>query len=321
MLSLGVAAVYTCRSVWKVRSTEIHAKLNLSSPSLDLGDGLPSSEMVGEIEISNTGVAPLNYEITKLCNCTAVTPQSGSLEPGATVDVKVTLRLDGKFGTEKQSAIIIRSNDPLNPDVRVPIVGRCPAPIVVEPAQLDFGVIAPGEQRSLDCRIALTDHGRTRGRDIRMIYDKNILNVSPDQFSFDDDARAVLRVTMTAKTRGQMLGFLTIFQGDSRYEFDIPVCAMVRNSVDCNPASVRFPSSGKKQFELTTIVWRSTTDDLGEPDITELPAGVELTVLPGQGRFRRWRLVFSEEFFDSHLDRLSVKLVEGGELVLPLLYD
>jgi hypothetical protein len=106
--------------------------LRLASASVDLGECFVGASTADTVIVSNGGTMPLN--VTSLAFNDAaftVAPSSFSLNPGEIIPV--TLKVTPKSDGARTATLTLKSNDPDNPEVGVPVavMGRRPPRIAV----------------------------------------------------------------------------------------------------------------------------------------------------------------------------------------------
>jgi hypothetical protein len=143
-----------------------------------------------------------------------VEPNAGSVPPGGRSDVAVTFDATGLVGGDYESVIVVRSNDPLTPELSVPphmhVTG---APdIVVEPAAIDFGDLFIGAAHIEGLTVS------NAGTDLLTVSDLLIDNAdfSSDSSSFTlaPGETGSVAVTFAPANPGPSAGTLTFVSDD-----------------------------------------------------------------------------------------------------------
>jgi hypothetical protein len=99
-------------------------KLNIKDPIYDFGRIKQGEKVTREFVITNTGKSDLNIRMTRAtCGCTASEPEKSDLGPGESSKIKVTFDSKGRSGEQKK-AVMVYSNDPLNPTQKISIIAR-----------------------------------------------------------------------------------------------------------------------------------------------------------------------------------------------------
>jgi len=90
--------------------------------------------------IRNDGDAELVINKVKpACGCTTAKLETKNVAPGAEVEIKTTLSLKGRSGRQTKP-IIVHSNDPDNPRLRLAIVGTVHEHVKLQPKKFSFRV-------------------------------------------------------------------------------------------------------------------------------------------------------------------------------------
>ncbi len=100
-------------------------KIHISSQKIDLGEVMHSEFAEGSFLLGNSGNAPLKVtEIESSCGCTVVDFEPGVvIAPGQKKSIKVSVDTIGKVG-EIRKKLVVKSNDPLTPEIDVFIYVR-----------------------------------------------------------------------------------------------------------------------------------------------------------------------------------------------------
>ncbi|MBF0253662.1 MAG: DUF1573 domain-containing protein [Candidatus Omnitrophica bacterium] len=109
--------------------------------TVDRGDNVEHRYVV-----RNAGTEDLViHRISASCGCTSATTPPIRVAPGAEEAVEVVLATAGKMGRETQS-IVLYSNDPVHPEVRLILTGMVNTGITLEPEEVDFGKVPRGQE-------------------------------------------------------------------------------------------------------------------------------------------------------------------------------
>ena len=144
-------------------------------------------------------------------NFLVVTPESGTVEAGGSVDISVVADATELNGGTYEAALVITTNDPENPELVVDVtVNVTGAPgITIEPGSIDFGDVIDGNEATQEVEIT------NSGTDVLNVSD---ITVEGDAFSVDfDDAFSLevgesetVLVTFTPDGAGDYSGTLTV---------------------------------------------------------------------------------------------------------------
>ena len=99
-------------------------ELKIDETNYHLGNIKQGEKVTREFVITNTGKSDLNIRMTRAtCGCTASEPEKSDLGPGESSKIKVTFDSKGRSGEQKK-AVMVYSNDPLNPTHKISIIAR-----------------------------------------------------------------------------------------------------------------------------------------------------------------------------------------------------
>ncbi len=138
-------------------------KIGSPQPEFDFGDRESGTNVTGTFKITNEGDEPL--VISKLlpgCGCTSAKITQETIPPGGEATITAVLSLKFQKGAQRKN-VVIKSNDPDNPNYTVYLVGRAVSPIRIEPDRLDLGeidahaggvrtieLVAPGPEKAFE---------------------------------------------------------------------------------------------------------------------------------------------------------------------------
>ena len=141
-------------------------------------------------------------------------PGSGTVSPGGSVDVAVTFDASGLFGGGYDALIRVASNDPDEPEVRVParleVTGV--TDIELSSAALSYGSVFVGGSR-LDS-LVVTNAGTDRLDVTEVSSSLADFLVSVGSFSLDPGERRVVMVTFHPGSVGEIAGTLRVRSND-----------------------------------------------------------------------------------------------------------
>ncbi len=91
--------------------------------------------------IRNVGSKPLVItQVQAACGCTTTNSVDRPIEAGGVSEITAVLDLKGRVGPQ-MSSIAVRSNDPMQPELRLSIAGTAVSSVMIAPESLDFGRI------------------------------------------------------------------------------------------------------------------------------------------------------------------------------------
>ena len=117
-------------------------------------------QLEGAFTVTNEGTQPLEFKISASCGCSFVRPMGGTLSPGASRAIRVGLRLPATVGSEKNTQVVVESNDPRQPRVSLLATARAPAPWEVSETQINFGYVLRRELAHPPRRVLFVRPGR-----------------------------------------------------------------------------------------------------------------------------------------------------------------
>lgn len=117
--------------------------------------GLMDPLNVGEhvFEIENKGAAPL--EISgggSSCKCTLSDLESAVIAPGDSFAVKLTWN-SGHASRQFQQSAIVRTNDPISPEIELAVVGQVKAVLTALPSTANFDRLVPSNAKEIQVAI------------------------------------------------------------------------------------------------------------------------------------------------------------------------
>jgi hypothetical protein len=128
------------------RRDAVAPALQFETLDQDLGPLPPGNEILYRFRVRNAGRAPL--EIAKAypdCGCLRVEFPQAALMPGAQGEIVVVFDLrKRKVEGEFEHQIMVESNDPVLPYVRLTVYGNNKQRLSVAPSRVDFGAIPAG---------------------------------------------------------------------------------------------------------------------------------------------------------------------------------
>ncbi len=132
-----------------------HPRIHADKPLFGLGKRWSTEPPVKHaFVLENVGKLPLKITgVSSSCGCTTIGKKQITLEPGETWDLEIELDL-----TQQKSLvahkITVFSNDPVEPQYTLRIVGVVQRPIVLSPPNgMFFGKVGPEEKRTREIKI------------------------------------------------------------------------------------------------------------------------------------------------------------------------
>jgi thiol-disulfide isomerase/thioredoxin len=123
------------------------AKLVVDEPLYDFGNIERGNLVKHAFVLRNEGDAPLNISGVKpACGCTVARLTSEVIKPGDEARLDVSLNLKLQEGPQNRS-ILIQSNDPLQPNLTLSLMGTATSRVVCNPKRVDFDHISDTTER------------------------------------------------------------------------------------------------------------------------------------------------------------------------------
>jgi hypothetical protein len=128
-------------------------KIKLQEQTIDFGTVNSGTTVKAEINFTNQGNAPL--EIKKLktsCGCMTGSLVQNIYQPGQTGNIEIAYKTKNRKGPTK-GYVIISSNDPQQPNVKVNLKANVIQLIETKPASLIFSDLKPGQRMSKSIQV------------------------------------------------------------------------------------------------------------------------------------------------------------------------
>ncbi|MCX7819919.1 MAG: DUF1573 domain-containing protein [Kiritimatiellae bacterium] len=129
--------------------------VQVNPPALDFGRvRAQDPELVRRLRIRNAGDEPLRIEgIDSGCGCAEVRVEHDLVPVGAATEMIVRLNLLGRRGKFYRE-VVLRTNDPRNPSVKIPIVAEILSPWALTPTGVMFGDLSPDRSATQSLRLS-----------------------------------------------------------------------------------------------------------------------------------------------------------------------
>ena len=132
-------------------------KLAVEGAEYNFGRIYQGEKVEHVFQFSNAGDAPLSIlRVRSSCGCTAALVSSTELAPGEAGEVRTTFD-STRFRGEVVKTVYLYSNDPVRRVIQLTIRGKVKPELVIDPSQLDFGLLNPGEEK--ETRLKLSNQG------------------------------------------------------------------------------------------------------------------------------------------------------------------
>ena len=209
--------------------------LRVSPEVVDLGNAAVSStgELKSRVSLKNLGTGPLHIKsVRSSCGCTVVHPPRSELKPGASDEIEIVVKVGVEAGP-RASTVTIESTDPSRTSFPIQVRWNAEPRIFLEPAQIDFGPLRPGEatKQSVTLRLASRDNSK-----VLATSSTPELEVTWEELP---DATRKFLVNLRAGSRiGEHKGIITLTGVDSDLATMIPVHWRVKASLRVTPSSL-----------------------------------------------------------------------------------
>ncbi len=234
----------------------------------------------------------LAVKISKLPQWVTVTPTSGRVWGGGSMDLSVDFDATGLLGGYYDANIIIASNDPDEPTVVVPVeLHVIGAPdIAVDPTSLDFGEIFIGATEE---RTFIVSNPGTDNLDITDITSDNpVFDANPKSFTLAPRAAQIVTATFSPTDPGPTSGTFTIYSNDPdepTVTVDVAGTGLIPPEFSVTPDSlfadlmtgetdaqtITISNSGGSDFIFTASVEILTSSEVIQGDTTSYPKSEE----------------------------------------------
>ncbi|HMP72379.1 MAG TPA: DUF1573 domain-containing protein [Kiritimatiellia bacterium] len=237
--------------------------------------------------IRNIGDTTLELrEIRPTCGCTVADVSSRSIPPGGESRITSKLSLPGRTGRQSKP-IIVRSNDPEQPEIRLVMSGTFTSAVQVTPDRFFFGQVEPNHTLSFEISVNAQSE-----RDV------NIISVQPaDGFSADIEVhepgrRSSVKVSATTPPEpGVFNGWVRIMTDHpARSMIEVPISGNVVGALIVAPPEITL--SARHQGPVTRyIVLRAGTGGMFQIESVEPPLDtIQANVFPFGGNGFRIQL-------------------------------
>lgn len=247
-------------------ATPAGARLVIEPLERDFGNARQYTEVLHSVFLRNIGGTPLSFQTEAGHSCTAV-PSQGELAPQEHRELELHCRpaLHGVFADQ----VIVRSNDPKEPERRIAVSGRVEPALVLEPdfleVRLPFGgthteEIRAAGARAHEAKLSVERASLDGPQPATGGWPEHGLSVDTKPVDSDtpDATGPKLRVRFDAKRPGMHAGNLVVSTGlDEPREIPLSYLFVVAGTLEVSPIPVylNLRAAGEK---ATTIVVRSS---------------------------------------------------------------
>ncbi|HVC94984.1 MAG TPA: DUF1573 domain-containing protein [Pirellulales bacterium] len=303
-------------------------RVELSTHRLDLGDGKPNETLRGELVVTNTGTAALEFTITTSCGCTKPQPTAGTIAPGEEQAIELGIKLPEHANWEKNATVTVHTKDARSKDAPLEVascavMARCPAPFAVSPGYVEFGNLSREQAAEFHNELGVESvpgKPAVSVENLQVGYAQEAFKVAT--FA-DDDGAIVIRVTLAPKLPfGDHYGTLDLHLTDSDYVMRVPLHARLAEPVLLVPAKAflrKDPATGRRRPATVLVMSRPAAGAVGRVRLVDGPPGLRVEDVGAVGAMqRRLRLSADGEIAASEsVVRLAADGVEN-ELSLKL---
>jgi hypothetical protein len=263
-------------------------RLEFSTERLDLGDGKPNEILRGELTLINRGTKPAKFTLVKHCGCTELSPLTGDLGPGASLNIHVGLQLAGYANSEKNTSVEAQTAHPATIVARCVVSARCPAPFRVTPAFISFGSLSANELAGASAEVrvdSVAGQPPVVAETLALDHASDAFRV--ERLSSGPRGSALLRVSFASNVPpGDVHDTLALRSPGSDQVMRVALHARVVEAVSVVPASVSIRNeSGGQAFRPVQllVLCRAGREQLGNILLAEGPPGVQIDDLGALG--------------------------------------
>ena len=224
---------------------------------VDLGAGVVggNGRLRSQVTVRNLGTAPLHIaSMRSSCGCTVLSPPRSTLEPNQGDRINVVVDVGVKPGP-RDSMITIESDDPARSSLKVPVRWRAEPRVAIEPDEVNFGKLAPGQvaQRRVVVRLLAPEPTammqlRSSGAGLSAAWDG------------PPGAERGFLVSLAAGSEtGEMTGSVILAGNESDLASFVPVKWRIKSALRSSPASLF--SSDVASGGIVEAQWVVATDE------------------------------------------------------------
>ncbi len=137
-------------------------RLQLAERVLDFGGVAPNAQVAHTVQVRNVGQGPLEiFGLKASCRCLTIHASATAIEPGGRGNIDVAFDATGRQGPQHKT-IVLQTNDPLNPEVRIKIRAVVKGAFTVTPPYLRFGEVQVGQAVSEVLVVTPVGEGQSR---------------------------------------------------------------------------------------------------------------------------------------------------------------
>jgi hypothetical protein len=146
------------------------------------------------------------------------------IPPGGEGEIKAVLRTKGRSGKTKKR-ITVMSNDPVNPNLSLELVGEIVVDVSVKPRHLSFGQIGKGETVTREFELTVNEPEKVKITEVTVSDERFVLQRISGEAS--GNSKYSVKLTNT-KTIGRVSGQVIIkLEGSESEKVEVPVRASV----------------------------------------------------------------------------------------------
>ena len=198
--------------------------ISINPPRHNFGRVKPLEALQADFTIKNSGSRTLVLEApTATCGCQKPTLDRSTVPPGGWAMLRIEQRAGDRSGTFTH-AIIVRSNDPVSPEMFLPLFGVVSKGVVVRPEPVYLGALRAGEARKRVVEIESDD-----GVPFRITHCASLGNLSVDTEKVV--SRLLHRVSVSLRGGPRLGPFEEQFVVNTDRPGSIPLVIPVRGEV------------------------------------------------------------------------------------------
>jgi hypothetical protein len=316
---LGLAAFSTF--VGRHRPSGV-SNWSISSSQLELQARVGGEEVRGEVVLANLGSVPISFNIERTCSCTAVEPGSGTVSPGTSLPIQISIRAPSLAGSTSSAHIrFVPESQSKTQPLTCQVTAEYPSAFESSPRIVDFGNLGLSD-------VATATHQMTIRASSAAAEELDFDRLTPRSTSSKFQISVLERTSQDITIEVALAGDLEIGRFFGAVEFgdprggggiSVPVRAHIAGALTVVPSLVRFVESGDGFQPATITVLNRPRDNKsadGDLRIVEDDCGLALEPLgTGAGGRQKYRLVVIEPqaFREKQPTEVHLAVGDAGE--------
>ena len=216
-------------------------------------------------------------KITTDCGCTSSRVTKEQIQPGGKGAISIVFDTTGQLGEQNRN-ILVETNDPQNPKVKLTLAGKVREQLVCRPRVLNFGTLFRGQKIEKEIEISILDDKmaiiidlESDDQDIYLSLESYLDQCGENSFKKANNRKCCYknqhRIRVNLQTENKPIGRfehqITIQASSklNKMQVKIPVYGDVVSSMIVKPSQLMFGvvKPGRKEKQNVTIVQRHDT--------------------------------------------------------------